>query len=150
MKRIALILILLLPLLSAARKHHTGPGRLDAPASPEDVRDTVRTHLDSIAFSGYDKPNQAVREAFFVTNRHPDSITLSELCVTFTYFDMQGRMLHEAAHTVKCQIPPGATRRLEVPSWDRTNAFHYFLSPAPPRRQSSPYRVSSTLLYVLK
>lgn len=150
MKKSALIILtVLIPLLTFGRRQNTGPAKVVAPAAEIEAADTIRTDLKGIVLSGYDKPNQAVREAFFVTNNHPDSIGIAELNVTLTYFDLKGRMLHEATHTVKCEIPAGKTHRIEVPSWDRNCAFHYFRSQAPKRRASTPYRVSSQINYIL-
>lgn len=143
------LLLIFCALCAQARKQHTGPSRVTAPSAEIEAFDTIRTHLDSIRLSGYDKPNHAVREAFFVTNSHPDSIEITEINVTLTYLDLKGRMLHEVTRTIKCQVPAGKTRRIEIPSWDRSCAFHYYRSATPKRRASTPYRVSSHLNYVL-
>lgn len=147
--RSLLILLLLCALAANARRQVTGPAKVAAPPAEIEAADTIRTNLEGIALSGYDKPNQALREAFFVTNNHPDSIEIAELNITFTYSDMKGRMLHEATRAIKCTIPAGETRRVEVPSWDRNCAFHYYRSQAPKRRASTPYKVASKVNYIL-
>lgn len=154
MKRILIILAALFLALSlAARKQRTGPSRLTPEPSPvvEQPDDTPLVTFDTIIspsksfvrFSGYDKPNRAVRETFFVTNNLPDSVTIVKIDVEFTYTDMQGRMLHSQPHTIECDIPAGQTRKLSVRSWDSNNAFHYYRSTPPQRRQSTPYKVTS-------
>lgn len=142
------MLIMFCALAAGAKKIHSGPSKVTV-AAPVEEADTIRTGLEGIVLSGYDKPNQATREAFFVTNRHADSLTVAELNITLTYSDLQGRMLHQATRSIKCHIPAGATRRVEIPSWDRNCSFHYFRSPAPKRRPSTPYRVTSSINYLL-
>lgn len=146
MKRLLpIILILMLGALPlAARRQRTGPARIvpEREAAVE-LPDTIAVDSLSVRLSGYDKPNAATTETFFCTNLLPDSLTLSGVVVTFEYLDMAGRQLHQETHTIRCDIPPGATRRLSVPSWDRNHAFHYFRSPAPLRRQSTRYKVRS-------
>lgn len=154
MRTFSVIIVLLLVSLSlSARKQRTGPQQLHpVPAQSERVEpqpvpfDTVFSPSKSeIRFSGYDKPNRATRETFFVTNNLLDSVTIVEIEVTFTYSDMQDRMLHRASQVIKCDIPHGETRKLSVRSWDANNAFHYFRSTPPQRRASSPYKVSSAV-----
>lgn len=111
-----------------------------------DVYDTIRPAM--VRFSGYEKPNTALRETFLVTNL--DSLDLNGIAVELEYLDMESRQLHRAAHTIKVNIPGGETRMVNVPAWDRNHSFHYFRSPAPQRRQSTPYKVRSNALYVLR
>lgn len=143
MKRFVLVPVLLLTLaLPVAAKLP----RLKKTAVPVEIYDTVRA--PQLRFSGYDKPNAASRETFLVTNL--DSLEINGLAVEFVYFDMEGRQLHRASHRLITDIPAGETRMLSVPSWDRNHAFHYFRSPAPKRRSSTPYRVKSDASYVLR
>lgn len=107
--------------------------------------DTVRgTACDSVTVSGYDKTLRAVRESMFITNMSALAIAAVEL--TVDYLDTSGRQIHKASHTVECDIPPGETRRVEVPTFDRAGAFYYRLS-APPRRstQATPFDVAVTV-----
>lgn len=149
MKLWFLLLCLLASFSAGARKHSTGPARVSVPPRVETPCDTIFPSGTQVRLSGYDKPNSATRESFFATNAHPDSVHITELGIIFTYYDMQGRQLHEQQRKVPCSLPPGATRQLTVPSWDRNNAFHYHLSQPPLRRQSTRYRVSSRVIYAL-
>lgn len=99
--------------------------------------------VDSIVFSGYDKPAAASKEAFLVTNN--TDVTLLETTVSVTYKDMEDRMLHKRSSTIKCNIPPGETRKLEIPTWDSQMSYYYFRS-AEPRRTATPYKVDITPL----
>jgi len=142
-----LILVLIIAFGAAAKKQTVGPRRLKKTPVAEVLYDTIRPTEGAIRCSGYDKPNRSTRETFFLTNTSPD--TICGINLTFSYFDLKGRQLHSATHTVWILLPAGETRAVAVPSWDRNNAFHYELSPAPKRRASTPYRVSSRINYLL-
>lgn len=149
MKRILLLLLLMLAALPVStKKQSIGPSKLKKPVAVVELYDTLTPREGDIVCSGYDKPNRANRETFFVTNNTTD--TVSELNLTFTYFDLQGRQLHSATHSVTVLLPPGETRNVSVRSWDSNNSFHYELSPAPKRRASTPYRVRSRINFLLK
>lgn len=94
--------------------------------------------VDSVVFSGYDKPAAATKEAFLVTNK--TDVTLCGITVSITYKDMKDRMLHKRSSTIKCSIPPGETRKLEIPTWDSQMSYYYFRS-AEPKRTATPYKV---------
>lgn len=133
---------------AAARRQQTGPQRLSVPAEAAvqapvaAVYDTVACPKGAIVCSGYDKPNSATRETFFVSNRTADSLAVEGMVLTFDYSDMQGRRLHSRCYTLRLHLPAGETRAASMPTWDRNRAFHYFRSEAPRRRRSSPYKVS--------
>jgi len=97
--------------------------------------------VDSVVFSGYDKPANAGKEAFLVTNN--TGVTLLEITVIITYKDMEDRMLHKRSSTIKCHIPQGETRKLEIPTWDSQMSYYYFRS-AEPKRIATPYQVNIT------
>lgn len=143
MNRTAAVIALaaLMPLSVAAKLP-----KLKKSPPPVELYDTVREA--SLRFSGYEKPNSALRETFLVTNL--DSLDINGLAVEFEYFDMAGRQLHRASHRLIADVPAGETRMLSVPTWDRNHTFHYFRSPAPLRRQSTPYKVKSKALYTLR
>lgn len=143
MKRLVLLPVLLALALPAAAKL---PRLKKIATPPVEIYDTVRQ--PQLRFSGYDKPNAALRETFLVTNL--DSLDIDGLAVELEYFDMEGRQLHRALHRLTINIPAGETRMVNVPTWDRNHAFHYFRSPAPKRKPSTPYRVKSSASYVLR
>ena len=103
--------------------------------------------LDSIAplilFSGYDKPAAGNYETFHVTNNSPRHI--NSLTVTFTYTDLDGRMLHRRQEPINVAIPPGETRQVRLKSFDLQHSYYYHRSSPPARRSATPYRVSLTL-----
>lgn len=147
---IAIAAIAAIALPAAARRQRTGPARITAEtAAPESVADTIIPREGEIRLSGYDKPNSASVETFFISNFMPDSVEIDAANITLTYLTLDGRMLHEATHTVSVTVPPGLTRSAHVATWDRNRSFHYYRSQAPSRRQSTPFKVQSRVNYVI-
>lgn len=119
-------------------------------AVTEAVMDTIpMPREDAVRFSGYEKENRSTRETFFVTNNLGADSILTAIEVTFTYYTMQGKQLHQRTELIHCLIPPGETRALSIPTWDSNHAFHYHLSTPPRQRRSTPYRVTSTTLRLI-
>lgn len=98
---------------------------------------------DSISFSGYDKNISSPKEAFLITNASP--VTLQAFKVRIDYYDMNGLMLHSRTCSAECMVPPGETRKTDIPTWDRQHSFFYYLSNAP-RKVATPYKVTITPL----
>ncbi len=105
----------------------------------------VEPRADAVRFSGYEKTNQSNRETFFITNNLEGDSTIIAIELTLTYFDTDGKQLHERMETIRCILPPGETRSASLRSWDSNHAFHYHLSTPPARRRSSPFSVRSRL-----
>lgn len=149
----SLLLILLTVCACEAKKVRTGPARTPrsrVEATEPQKADTIfAPDAAAVRLSGYDKKLRATRESFFVTNSLLDSVAIIELHVVFEYSDMSGRQLHSEERRVKCHIPHGETRRLDVTSWDRQQSFYYFRSAAPKRSQATPYQVKSIVKSVL-
>lgn len=151
MKRLLPLLILLAAFTAYPRKQRTGPGRISPiPTAPAMCIDTIAADSASLRLSGYDKPNQAAFETFFVTNLTSDSTNLDGFVVTLTYFDSQGRQLHRRTEPVNVDLPAGETRSVRIATWDVNRAFHYYRSPAPVRRPSTPYSVKAQVISLLK
>ena len=125
------------------------PSRATAPA---DSRKVITVHADqieqyahdSVIFSGFDKPLDSTRETLFATNKTSRTILSITLRLQYTLTD--GRHLHAANHTIPCEIPPGETMLLTIPSWDRQKSYYYASSNPPRRRLATPFSVSLTLL----
>lgn len=157
-----LIIIIGLALLAAPAAHgrrvvRTGPRALrperaaatvaDTTAAATVLADTIAPARGELRLSGFDKPLRSRTETFFVTNSLADTTaTVVSLTVRLDYSAMDGRQLHSAERTVRCHIPPGQTRRVEVPSWDRQQTFYYHRNSPPPRAQGTPFKVSSTVV----
>ena len=143
MRTFSLVLLLLIAMSVSARK-------LPHIKRIQEIRtertDTITDpRIDAVRFSGYEKTNQSTRETFFITNNLGGDSTIVAVELTLTYFDADGNQLHERTETVCCILPPGETRAVSLRSWDANHAFHYYLSPSPARRQSSPFSVRSRL-----
>lgn len=101
--------------------------RLDTSADIIAAVDTIpASDLDSLKLSGYDKPLRSRRESLFVTNM--TGLRLTEISLSISYYDMEGRELHHEDVAVGVDIPPGATRQILFPSWDRQLTFVYYRS----------------------
>lgn len=107
--------------------------------SPQ-LYDTVACRPGMVLFAGYDKALRASKETVFVTNLMNDT-TVEALWFSVTYLDTAGRELHRLQREVRASIPPGATRRLDFPSWDVQRSFYYVGSP-PRRSRAIPYTVT--------
>lgn len=94
------------------------------------------------AIYGYDKPLRARSEVFFVKNNSADDINAMSL--SLNYYDTSGRLLHRRSHRLAVAVPPGETRRAEIPTWD-TNYSFYYKGSRPPRVSATPYNVTCTI-----
>ncbi|MDE6280047.1 MAG: hypothetical protein K2M05_08760 [Paramuribaculum sp.] len=138
------LLSLMVTALSAPRRVKTTRGnRLKAEyvasvtASPDSVAgDSVISH---IGLSGYDKPLRSRRESMFVTNRSQRHVSALEVLIAYT--DMSGRTLHRRSVTLKLDLSPGETSRVEFGSWDSQQSFYYHRSPRPAKAQATPYNI---------
>ena len=101
--------------------------------------DTVAATGTEVRFLGYEKTLRSTRETVFLTNLSGKE--LDRVIFHITYFDAQGRQLHKVRKNLYAGIPPGETRRLDFPTWDRQFAFYYIRSPRP-RVSAIPYNVS--------
>lgn len=104
----------------------------------EVATDSLRV-LGQIVPSRYDKPADTTREALFITNESP--YLLSEITLEIEYL-IGAEAVHSRQVTVSCDVPPGATRRLDFRSWDTQKSFRYVGSRETKRRFSTPYDVS--------
>lgn len=136
----------------ARKPHHPSPGRQERKAAASITThtacDTVNiADTDSVTVSGFEKAQKASRESMMLTNN--TAREFSSLRLEITYTDMKGRMLHKAIHDVAEAIPPGETRIVSVPSFDRQNLFYYHLSPMQARAtQATPYDVKVRVLHI--
>ncbi len=109
-----------------------------ATVAPAPADTLPAAYADSLSISGFEKPLRSRHETFFVTNSSGSHVGSVE--VEIDYRDLQGRQLHRAVHTVYCDLPPGQTRRLQVPAMDREGLMYYRLSPVPRgARHATPF-----------
>lgn len=112
--------------------------KVAATVAPAPADTLPAAYADSLSISGFEKPLRSRHETFFVTNSSGSHVGSVE--VEIDYRDLQGRQLHRAVHTVYCDLPPGQTRRLQVPAMDREGLMYYRLSPVPRgARHATPF-----------
>ena len=115
-------------------KQTAGSFRVDVSEASSDDK----YHLGQISFSGFDKKLNSGSESFFVTNRTDRTMTV--IMLEIEYLTPDGRQLHKQFHEVKCHIPPGETRKVDIKSWDTQHSFYYVKS-APAKASGSPFTV---------
>lgn len=128
MKRIILSLALSLLFVYPALAQKTTRGRLklrdDVSVGHNiNVVDTVIPAKGEVVVSGFEKAQQSVSESFFVTNH--TSRTITSVTFTITYLNLRGEMLHARTETVRCDIPPEMTRKVDLRSWDRQKLWYF-------------------------
>ena len=121
--------------------------RTSLPSIHAAAADTVVPSSGMVILSGYDKPLRSSRESIFVTNRSRRAV--SAITLRIVYSDPKDRQLHSRDITVTTHIPPGETRQLTFPSWDRQHAFYYHLTGKPRTADGSPYTVRATPLSII-
>lgn len=146
MRRFPLILAIAAVALTAtsAKKQRTTRGSLRADnvetsVSPDSL---IPLRSTDISLAGYDKPLRTRRETIFATNTSPDSLSVKSIKLTITYRDSRGRQLHRRSVWIEAEIPPGQTRQLSFPSWDKQQSFYYRLS-RQPHSAATPYDITA-------
>lgn len=136
------------PLNAAGGEKRQNSTRHGLKSIPRNVAGITTTRLDTIAgdgvaveFYGYEKTLRSTRETVFVTNR--SARPTAALRFTVQYYDAQGRLLHSRVVNTSTEIPPGETRRVDFPSWDKQCTFYYVGSPRP-RTSAIPYSIKIT------
>ncbi|MDE5794904.1 MAG: hypothetical protein K2I08_09315, partial [Muribaculaceae bacterium] len=103
--------------------------------------------LPSIRFYGFDKTVTSSMESFFISNALDSAITGME--IEITYFDMQGRQLHNRTVPLSGNVRDHETIRTDIKSWDTQKSFYYHKS-AKPKRQATPFNVKLRLLSLIQ
>lgn len=94
--------------------------------------------LDQIRFSGFDKTLRNSKESFFIRNLTDK--TLKGVVLYIDYRTPDGRQLTKRFLKLSCAIPPGETRKADIPSFDTQHSFYYADSEHP-KRGGNPFRV---------
>lgn len=138
------------PTAAQSYRVNTSRGRLRALTDPAGVPDScvvLTVGLDSIGLYGYDKPQKANKETFFLKNG--TSFSIGKAMVEIEYLDMQSRQLHVRRYEVDIEIPPGQTRKIDIPTWDRQQSFYYYLSAKPKKVSATPYKIKASVVAVM-
>lgn len=105
-------------------------------------------NLSQVTIFGYDKPATSRTESFFINNS--TDCVLTAINLDIEYLSEDSVQLHKRFVPVKCEIPAGETRKIDIKSWDTQRAFRYVDSPAT-RRPATPYFVRiSPVAYFLR
>lgn len=146
-RRLLLLIAVLLSLAASGAVRKTTRPRLKVSPEVVDVNrvamsDTIAVDSTLLVHSGYDKPLRSTVETMFITSRL-DSATVTAVEIAIRYLDMKGRQLHERRQWVDVTIPPGETRLVTLPTWDRQQSFYYHRSRRPRYATATPYTVVS-------
>lgn len=97
-----------------------------------------------ISIKGFEKRATDTKETMLVTNN--TTFDISRIKVRFRYTNYEtGELLHQRDEWLDCEIPAGATRSVDIASFDRHRRFYYYLSPRS-RRQATPFAVAVKIL----
>lgn len=111
--------------------------------------DTIAADSSSFTVFGYEKTLRSTSESFFVTNTTTDTITA--ITGVIEYIGMDGRQLHKRDFHVPVSFPPGETRQISLPSWDRQKVWYYHLSPVPRSgTRATPYSIRLSVSSYIK
>lgn len=94
--------------------------------------------LDQVVFTGFDKKQNSSKESFFIINNTDRELTGVALHIDYRTLD--GRQLHKQFLTLRCSIPPGETRKTDIPTWDAQRSFYYHKS-QPAKKGGNPFDV---------
>ncbi len=116
--------------------------------APPHRLDTITTVARTdVRLSGYDKPLNSRKETLIVSNRLNRDITA--LKIHLVYKDTAGRTLHETEREIRADIPAGATRLIQFPSWDKQNTFFYVKGRRPRVANVTPFDVTCTITHIV-
>lgn len=153
MKRAVAIILAALVALGVWSWNRPAPGKPSRVQKKPKVEQTAVAQLDtvvkpdSVRISGFEKQLRATRETMFVTNRTQRPLEWLEIEVS--YLDMKGRMLHKATHSLTVDIPPGESRLIDIPTFDRQNLFYYHRTGVSRRAlQATPFKVAVEVLRI--
>lgn len=106
--------------------------------------DTLKADTAWFRIFGYEKTLRSTSESFFVTNLSTD--TVSGVGGTIDYRTLGDSQLHKRDFSSSTLIPPGQTRQITLPAWDKQKVWYYHLSPAPRGgTRATPYKVGISI-----
>lgn len=143
MKRLLLILTAAACTATAFHAQNTWRGKRRTPVP----RSTVATappmlpcDSGTMSAAGFEKTLRSTTESLFLTNHSAD--TIERVLLHIEYLDTSGRQLHSRSEYIGVNLPPAATRKVDIKSFDRQGVFYYQLSGRPrTRANATPFEV---------
>lgn len=150
MRKFALIILLILSVVTLqARKVQKTTRKVRSVTTENSVQaDTITVQPQDITFKGYDKPLKSARETVIATSHL--SYCISDMEVSITYNDMQGRSLHQRTLWVNADLKPRKSQLITFPSWDVQKSFFYHRGQQPRTPNVTPYDIRLRVLRVIK
>ena len=105
----------------------------------DDKSGNKRYRLNDILFRGFDKTQNNSKESFFITNKTDRTLTGVSLYIDYRTPD--GRQLHKRFIRLRCKIPAGETRKVDIKSWDTQHSFYYIKSVRSKKQKGNPFYV---------
>lgn len=104
-----------------------------------ETSDSVAQSLAGISFYGFDKEPNSNIESFILIN--PSNLEILGFEVKIVYLDMKDRMIHSRTVKEDCIVPPGESRRIDIPTWDKQHTYYYYLGNEP-KKVATPFKVT--------
>lgn len=101
--------------------------------------DSIR---EFVRFSRFEKAISSAKETFLITNR--GSSQINSIRVRIDYYTMRGEMIHSREISREVSVPGGATRMVEIRSFDSQKSFYHHTNTRP-RREATPFKTVLTL-----
>lgn len=118
---------------------HVTSGSLSMSRADTLLVDSIR---EFVKFSRFEKAVSSAKEAFLITNR--GSSQINSIRVRIDYYTMGGEMIHSREISKEVAIPGGATRMVEIRSFDSQKSFYHHTNTRP-RREATPFKTVLTL-----
>lgn len=142
------VLLILIGTLFLTSSGEARKARVNFDAAPADtitfhprMEEDAAEYAAAITLAGYSKTRNASHESILAVNAGPQTVT--RLIIEIDYRSMDDRQITMRTVEIPCVIPPGETRKLDFPTWDRQCLFYYHKSPAPARARATPYAVKA-------
>lgn len=110
-------------------------------ARNDSLIDPSKYGFSQLRFFGFDKRPRSSKESFFITNNTDRTLLGIELSVQ--YLAIEGEELTARTLRIVCNVPSGATRKIDLDSWDRQQSFHYVKSKRG-KADTTPFQIRFT------
>ena len=98
----------------------------------------------AVSMHGYSKRKSDAHESFILRNE-THNYRISRVVLTIVYTTQEGSELHRRDEVVECDLLPGRSQMVSIPSFDKNKNYYYYSMP--PRSASGiPYRIKYNVL----